>query len=69
MPMPRPAAVAIPNELSPPSSAAASAGMTSRLVVAGSSPAIGSIRITARPVITEAITQFSGGHAIRATRR
>ena len=42
-----------------PSSAAASAGTTSRVVVVGSRPEIGSIRITARPASTDAIAQFT----------
>jgi len=58
IPIPRPAAVVIPNDASPPSRAAARAGMTSRLVVVGSSPAMGSISNTATPASTDASIQL-----------
>ena len=47
------------NDERPPRSAAASAGTTSRLVVVGSSPAIGSMRMTAKPASIEATIQFT----------
>ena len=58
MPMARPAAVVSPNERNPPSRAAARAGTINRLVVPGSSPAMGAMKITAAPASIEAIIQL-----------
>ena len=46
------------NDRNPPSSAAASAGVMSRLVVPGSSPEIGAMRMTAAPASIAAIIQL-----------
>ena len=59
MPIATPAAVVMANDSSPPSSAAASAGITSSGVVVALMPAIGSIRITAMPAMTEATAQLT----------
>ncbi len=58
MPMPSPASVVSVNERNPPSRAAARAGMISRLVVPGSRPEIGAMRITAAPASIAAIIQL-----------
>ena len=59
MPIPRPAATVMPNEVKPPSSAAPRAGTMRSGTLIGSSVVIGETMIPNRPTMTVASTQLA----------